>query len=183
MTHLLKVCIRRVLTIGIIAFTLISCSVPRQISAHQREYTQLLERFEERTIRSEKQIRVYKDSLETVKGLMERSSNLSDSLSHLETSYARSDATLRNGKLYHSIENKDSIPAPTRYFYLENVRHDTLETSKIDTLYREAVRTVETVTTSKRFGNTFFYTSGWIAWIILAGISIRLLYHFKKNKR
>jgi hypothetical protein len=46
-----------------------------------------------------------------MKGLMEKSVNVVDSVSHLETSYARSEAAVRDGKLHHSIENKDSVPA------------------------------------------------------------------------
>ena len=67
-----------------------------------------------------------------MRGLMEKSSNITDSVSHLETSYAKSDAAVRGGKLFHSIENKDSIPGQVRFVFINVERHDTLWRERTD---------------------------------------------------
>lgn len=173
----------RVFILSLLIFVLCSCSIQRRSNIQQRDYIRITGEWHERVVSSEKQMVVYRDSLETVKGLMERSSNIADSASRLETSYARSDATLRNGKLHHSIENKDSIPVHTKYIFIKSLKCDTLEKITTDTLYAEITSNIETVTTHKRFGDTFLYTCGWITWLAIAGIGIRYLYHIKKNRK
>ena len=97
------------LLILLMVFSLFSCST-KKVSTEQVDYSRLVSEWRELAARYEKRSEVYKDSLMMVKGLIEKSSNVADSISHLETSYALSDAAIRNGRLYHSIENKDSIP-------------------------------------------------------------------------
>lgn len=56
---------------------------------------------------------------------------MADSISHLETSYALSDAAIRNGRLYHSIENKDSIPGRVQFVFIEVEKRDTLRVGEV----------------------------------------------------
>ena len=60
-------------------------------------------------------IHTYKDSLGLAKALLEKSQNIGLDSSYLETSYSFSIAKILNGKLFHTIENKDSVP--TRIIY------------------------------------------------------------------
>lgn len=156
----------------------------KKVSTQQTDYAKLVSELREMTARYEREMRVYKDSLLMVKGLNEKSSNVADSASHLETSYATSDAAIRGGKLYHSIENRDSVPGKVQYVYVNVEKRDTVWKEKTDTCYIERKKDVQTVKEKKRFGDVFFYASGWVAWIVLiTGAGIWFRYKIKKGER
>lgn len=104
----------------------------RKVSTELTDYRKLVSELKELALRYERRTEVYKDSLMMMHGLMEKSSNITDSVSHLETSYAKSDASVRGGKLFHSIENKDSIPGQVRFVFINVERHDTLWRERTD---------------------------------------------------
>lgn len=166
----------------LMAVSLFSCSI-KKVSTEQTDYSKLVSEWRELAAKYEKRTEIYRDSLITMKGLIEKSSNVADSISHLETSYALSDAAIMNGKLYHSIENKDSIPGRVRFVFIEVEKRDTLLVFKTDTAYREKIIKTETVKEKKRLGNEFFYTSGWVLWIVILGVGIWFLYKVKKNEK
>lgn len=166
----------------LMAVSLFSCSI-KKVSTEQTDYSKLVSEWRELAAKYEKRTEIYRDSLITMKGLIEKSSNVADSISHLETSYALSDAAIMNGKLYHSIENKDSIPGRMRFVFIEVEKRDTLLVFKTDTAYREKIIKTETVKEKKRLGNEFFYTSGWVLWIVILGVGIWFLYKVKKNEK
>ncbi|WP_455592934.1 hypothetical protein [Bacteroides sp.] len=162
---------------------LCGCSTKR-VSTQQTDYTKLVSELREMTARYEKEMRVYRDSLLMVKGLVEKSSNVADSASHLETSYAVSDAAIRGGRLHHSIENRDSVPGRVQYVYVSVEKRDTMWREKIDTCYIERKKETQTIKEKKRFGDVFFYISGWVAWIaVVVGAGIWFKYKVKKGER
>lgn len=162
---------------------LCGCST-KKVSTQQTDYTKLVSELREMTARYEKEMRVYKDSLLMVKGLTEKSSNVADSVSHLETSYAMSDAAIRNGRLHHSIENRDSVPGRVQYVFVNIEKRDTVWRERTDTCYIERKKEAQTVPEKKRFGDVFFYASGWVAWVILiTGGGIWFRYKIKKGER
>ena len=163
------------------AVILCACST-RKVSTEQTDYARLASELREMVSRYEKRTEVYRDSLALMKGLAEKSSNLTDSVSHLETSYAMSDAEVRNGRLHHSIENKDSVPGRVKYVFIGTEKRDTVLVERTDTVYREKKVYKETVKEKGFLWNTFFYASGWIAWII-AGAGIWFRYKVKKNEK
>lgn len=95
----------------------------------------------------------------------------------------RSDAEIKGGRLYHSIENKDSVPGQIKYVSVDVERHDTIYRERIDTVYVERMKVVEKTVEKKRFMCSFFYTSGWLAWVVLLGGGIWFLYKVKKDER
>lgn len=156
----------------------------RKVSSEQTDYTKLVSELKELTARYERRTEVYRDSLMMMRGLMERSSNVADSVSHLETTYAQSDAAIRGGRLYHSIENKDSVPVVVRLMFINVEKHDTLWRDRKEAAVVEKKEKVQTVVEKKRFGETFFYTSGWVAWIVAtAGAGIWFRYKVKKGEK
>lgn len=159
---------------------LVACSTQR-VSTEQTDYTKLVSELRERIARYEKRMEVYRDSMVMVKGLLEKSSNVADSVSHLETSYAKSDAAIRGGRLHHSIENKDSIPSVVKYVFIEIEKTDTVFVAKTDTLYKD--RAIKTTKEKKRFAGDFFYASGCMAWLAVVGAGIWFLYKVKKGER
>lgn len=165
----------------LIAIMLSSCST-KKLSTEQTDYFYLASKWKEMASKYEKRTEIYRDSLLMIKGLIEKSNNVADSLSHLETSYALSDAAIRNGRLYHSIENKDSIPVYIRFVFIELEKRDTLFIEKSDTIYREKKVYKEVVKEKKRFLDTFFYTCGWVAWVMV-GVGIWFRYKVKKGER
>lgn len=172
----------RILLLMMMAVSLLSCST-KKVSTEQTDYSKLVSEWRELASRYEKRTEIYKDSLLMVKGLMEKSSNMADSVSRLETSYALSDAAIRNGRLYHSIENKDSVPGRVQYVRVEVEKRDTLFISKTDTIYRDRTSNKETVRDKSRFGEVFFYVSGWLFWVVMSGVGIWFLYKVKKNEK
>lgn len=172
----------KILLVLLIAVSLFSCSTKR-VSTEQTDYSKLVSEWRELASRYEKRSEVYRDSLMMVKGLVEKSSNVADSVSHLETSYALSDAAIRNGRLYHSIGNKDSIPGQVKYVFIEVEKRDTLRVFKTDTIFRDRTQNMETVKEKRRLGEVFFYTSGWILWVVILGVGIWFLYKVKKNEK
>lgn len=167
----------------LMVFLLLSCST-KKVSTEKVDYSRLVSEWRELATRYEKRSEVYKDSLVMVKGLIEKSNNVADSISHLETSYALSDAAIRNGRLYHSIENKDSIPGWVKYVFIEVEKRDTLLVEKSDTVFIEKKVYEKTVKEKKRLGDGFFYTSGWIAWVlVLVGCGIWFRYKVKKGEK
>lgn len=173
---------RKILYITVVLVSLVSCSTKR-VSTELTDYTRLVSELRERVARYEKRVEIYRDSLMLVKGLTEKSSNVADSASHLETSYARSDAAIRGGRLHHSIENKDSVPGQVKYVFVEVEKRDTVFTAKTDTVYRDRKEKTDTVKEKKRFGDSFFYASGWVAWVMVFGAGIWFLYKVKKGER
>lgn len=163
------------------AAALCACST-RKVSTEQTDYVRLASELREMVSRYEKRTEVYRDSVALMKGLAEKSSNATDSASHLETSYAMSDAEVRNGRLYHSIENKDSVPGRVKYVFLRMEKRDTVLVERTDTVYRERKVYKETVKEKGLLWNTFFYTSGWIAWVV-SGAGIWFRYKVKKNEK
>ena len=156
----------------------------RKVSTELTDYRKLVSELKELASSYERRTEVYKDSLMMMRGLMEKSSNITDSVSHLETSYAKSDAAVRGGKLFHSIENKDSIPGRVKYVFIEVEKRDTLWVEKSDTVFIEKKEYKETVKEKKRLGDVFFYTSGWIAWgLALVGCGIWFRYKVKKGEK
>lgn len=156
----------------------------RKVSTELTDYRKLVSELKELASSYERRTEVYKDSLMMMRGLMEKSSNITDSVSHLETSYAKSDASVRGGKLFHSIENKDSIPGQVRFVFINVERHDTLWRERTDSATVEKKEKTRMVMEKKRFGEVFFYTSGWVAWIIVAaGAGIWFRYKVKKGER
>lgn len=159
------------------------CST-KKVTTQQTDYAKLVSELREMTARYEREMRVYKDSLLMVKGLTEKSSNVADSVSHLETSYAMSDAAIQDGKLYHSIENRDSIPGKVQYAYVNVERRDTVWKEKADTCYIERKKEVQSESVKKRFGEAFFYISGWMLWaVLITGAGIWFLYKIKKGEK
>ena len=91
---------------------------------------------------------------------------------------------MRGGKLFHSIENKDSISGQVRFVFINVERHDTLWRERTDSATVEKKEKTRMVVERKRFGEVFFYTSGWVAWIIVAaGAGIWFRYKVKKGER
>ncbi|WP_042367913.1 hypothetical protein [Bacteroides neonati] len=172
---------RRVVVICTLVL-LTACST-KKVSTEQTDYTKLVSELRERIARYEKRMEVYRDSMVMVKGLLEKSSNVADSVSHLETSYAKSDAAIRGGRLHHSIENKDSIPSVVKYVFIEIEKTDTVFVAKIDTVYKDRNTKIQTVKEKKRFAGDFFYTSGCMAWLAVVGAGIWFLYKVKKGER
>lgn len=170
----------RVLVV-LMAIMLSSCSI-KKLSTEQTDYSYLASKWKEMASKHEKRTEIYRDSMLMMKGLIEKSSNVSDSVSHLETSYALSDAAIKNGRLYHSIENKDSIPVRIQFVFIEVEKRDTLFVEKSDTVYQEKKVYKETVKEKRRFLETFFYTCGWCAWV-LVGAGIWFRYKVKKGER
>ena len=80
------------------AVSLFSCSI-KKVKYGTNGLFKLVSEWRELAAKYEKRTEIYQDSLITMKGLIEKSSNVADSISHLETSYALSDAAIMNGKL------------------------------------------------------------------------------------
>ena len=97
----------------------------QRTSREMTDYQKQVSNRQEIAARHERRNEVYMDSLMLMKGLMERSSNVSDSASHLETCYATSDAVVRGGRLYHSIANRDSVPGRVKYVFVKREIRDT----------------------------------------------------------
>ena len=134
----------------------------RKVSTELTDYRKLVSELKELASSYERRTEVYKDSLMMMRGLMEKSSNITDSVSHLETSYAKSDAAVRGGKLFHSIENKDSIPGQVRFVFINVERHDTLWRERTDSATVEKKEKTRMVMEKKRFGEGFFIqAAGW----------------------
>mgnify|MGYP000140406581 FL=1 len=70
-----------------------------------------------------------------------------------------------------------------RFVFIEVEKRDTLLVFQTDTAYREKIIKTETVKEKKRLGNEFFYTSGWVLWIVILGVGIWFLYKVKKNEK
>lgn len=173
----------RIFMIFCCLMVLYSCSSHRTNTEHT-DYSRLVSGLRETASGYERQVRAYRDSIVMMKGLMEKSVNVVDSVSHLETSYARSEAAVRDGKLHHSIENKDSVPARVRFIFVRVEKRDTLRVEKADTVYREKSAKTRTVKENKPMFGTFFYTSGWIAWIlVIVGSGIWFRYKVKKGEK
>lgn len=170
------------LCVVLVLVSLVSCST-KKVSVDRTDYTRLVSELRERIARYEKRVEIYRDSLTRVKGLVEKSSNVVDSTSHLETSYALSDAAIRGGRLYHSIENKDSVPGQVKFVFVNVEVHDTLYRARTDTVYIDRKEKTKTTVEKKRFGDSFFYASGWLSWIAAFGAGIWFLYKVKKGER
>lgn len=170
---------RKILFLGVVV--LLTACATRKTSTTQVDYYNQMKSLEQLVSRYERLTQVYKDSMMFMRGLSERSSNMADSASHLETSYAMSDARITHGKLHHSIQNKDSVPARVITKIREVEKRDTLYISKSDTVYVEKDR--KQVVEKRRPGDSFFYTSGVTAWILLLSAGIWFLYKVKKGEK
>lgn len=167
----------------LVATLLSGCSAKQRITNSEVDYKRMASELREMVKEYERRTEVYRDSMMMVRGMLERSSNVADSMSHLETSYARSDAQIKSGRLYHSIENKDSVPGKVKYVSIEVEKHDTIYVERRDTAYVEREKVTEKITEKKRPGDSFFYISGWLAWVVLLGGGIWFLYKIKKDER
>lgn len=88
---------------------------------------------------------------------------IGDTASYLSTDLARSWAIWKDGILDHGIQNKDTIPVPVPRYY--NIHYQLGEIVDNTTL---EIKDVEIKEVEKyRLFNPFFYTSGFIGWIIL----------------
>lgn len=162
---------------------LLGCSTKREATI-QTDYSKIISELREFTARTEKRLEIYRDSLGIMKGLVEKSTNITDSTSHLETSYAKSDALFKAGRLYHSLENKDSIPVIIKYINIISEKYDTVFIERVDTIYKDKEVIKETVIEKKRFWGGFFYTSGWLAWLmVVVGSGIWFRYKIKKGEK
>lgn len=139
----------------LLLFTVVGC----------RTVSKLQEKENNTEKKHEKTERVYIEKKDTVflfKPAPERStSSVSDS-SYLETSLAFSIAKIRNGNLFHEIENKKEIPirVPAAINLTTVFITDTVAEQEF--LINTETKTIERF----RFLNAFFYYSGWISWII-----------------
>lgn len=171
------------LCIVLVMMLLLGCSAKQKVMSSEVDYKRIASELREMVRAYERRTEVYRDSLVTVRGLLEKSSNVSDSISHLETSYARSDAEIKGGRLYHSIGNKDSVPGRVKYVFIEVEKRDTIYVERRDTAYVEREKNTEKIAVKQRLGDSFFYTSGWLAWVVLLGGGIWFLYKVKKDER
>lgn len=89
----------------LVAFLLSSCAAPKTVIQYKTEYKDSVQVvIHERIVHDSipVEIPVYVDRIVT-----------EDDSSHLENAIAKSDACIRNGKLYHSLETKkQTIKAP-----------------------------------------------------------------------
>lgn len=76
----------------------------------------------------------------------------------LETDYAKSTAQIVDGKLKHTLENKEKIPMKVQ-------QNNRTEASK-DSIDNKKTVFIEKVVTKSRFGEDFFYYAGILASII-----------------
>lgn len=104
------------------------CFSCKSIKLNKKEvidYTSLIEKYKKEIeslynskIYLEKNLYIYKDSLGIERALRENSQSFGLDSSFLETTYAESFACIKNdGKLFHNIKNKDSIP--TKIIYIK----------------------------------------------------------------
>lgn len=171
----------KILLVLLMAVSLVSCFTKR-VSTVQTDHSKLVSEWRELAFKYEKRVEIYRDSMMLVKGMMEKSSNVADSASYLETSYAKSDAAIRNGRLHHSIENKDSVPGTVKYVHVEVERRDTVRVERRDTVFYERKVNKEVVKEKRLLWNAFFYASGWIAWVVaVVGAGIWLRYKVKRG--
>ena len=76
------------------------------------------------------------------------------------------------------------VPARVRFIFVRIEKRDTLRVEKADTVYREKSAKTRTVKENKPMFGTFFYTSGWIAWIlVIVGSGIWFRYKVKKGEK
>lgn len=103
-----------------------------------------------------------------------KDSCLSSDISTLETEYTVSTAQIVNGKLVHTIENKDSIPQ--RIIYIE-------KESKASSIDKSDKNNTETkVVEKERFGEEFFYLAGVLASLLFFIVIILYILKFKWKK-
>lgn len=152
---------------------LCACCSTKKTAMQQTDHSKTVSELLEMIVRYEKRVEIYRDSIAKVKALMEKSSNVADSISHLETSYSKSDAAIKGGKLHHSIENKDSIPIPVKHIYIKEEIRDTIYKERIDTVYKEKEKIKEMVIEKKRFAEDFFYYCGWLCWGLVLALVIK----------
>ena len=124
---------RSLIAISLVILTVFSsCRAVRSASSSTHETTS------DRTETEGHYERLYyvlRDSLANVKAPAERSESVGVQHSDLETSLARSTASVDSlGRLQHSIENKDSIPTRIVYRDIYHTRHDTMYVQHTDTV-------------------------------------------------
>lgn len=173
---------KKLLIILIGCFLLIGCKSSKMSVSQIDEYKkQLLESIEK--INSlEKESNTYKDSLLFVKGLVEKSSSFGLDSSYLETSYAKSVALInQEGKLKHTLENKDSIPSKIIYQnkYIYKERTDSIYINKIDTIYKTDIKK-ETIIKEVTFGEKIKYICLGIVVCLIGLGAYCLIKRFKK---
>lgn len=116
---------------------LFSCKSTKEIKeTNYTEFYNKIKEFQNKVFELQKEVYTYKDSFQYVKALNERDKyEGTDSISDLETSYAKSHAEVRSGKLIHILQNKDSIPTIKSEIikYIEIKKTDTLIVK--DTVY------------------------------------------------
>lgn len=100
-----------------------------------------------------------------------KDSGLDSDISRLETQYAISTAQILNGKLIHTIENKDSIPQKIVYIEKKSTSSDIDKTDKNSTESK--------VIEKERFGEEFFYFAGVLASILFCIVIFLSLFRLK----
>lgn len=90
--------------------------------------------------------------------------SFSSDKSVLETEYSKSSAQVVNGKLIHTIENKDLIPMKVQ-------QNNYTEASKDSTDHRKDL-SIEKIVEKKRFGEDFFYLAGVLASLLICVIIV-----------
>lgn len=168
--------------LGVCVMVLMCGCASKNVSTVNSDYERNVRELKERVVRIVHRTKLYKDSLVWVRGVMEKSSNVADSTSYLETTYARSSARIWGGKLYHDIENKELVPSTVRLEKLTVMVHDTLLCSKIDTVYKEKKECI-VKQSKKRWGDGLFYALGVMACIVALGSGIWFLYKCKLGGR
>ena len=102
----------------------------------------------------EKERIIYKDSLIKVKALLESSKSFGLDSSYLETSYAKSFACItKEGKLFHNISNKDSIPSKIKYIIKEKKSESNdsnFVNNKITDKEKQKNKIIEKITITKK---------------------------------
>ena len=115
----------------IILFLTNSCKTVKLSQKETESISDLISKYEKQieSLQSkqkllEKSLYIYKDSLIQERALKEHSSSIGRDSSFLETTYATSLAKIEeDGKLFHNIQNKDSIPTKIIYIKEHNESH------------------------------------------------------------
>lgn len=138
-----------ILFIFVVFPILFGCKTTKEIK--ESNYTELykeISEFKNKIFELQKEVYTYRDSFQYVKALSERDKyEGTDSISDLETSYAKSHAEVRSGKLTHILQNKDSIPTIKSEItkYIEIYKTDTVIQKDTVYIYKDKENTSEKV--------------------------------------
>lgn len=170
----------------ILLFCLIGCKAKKetiyisQTDSLQKEITYLKQTISH----LQKEIYIVQDSLIIVKGLNEKSTyEGKDSVSFLETSYAESFASVINGILKHTLQNKDSIPSQQKIEKQLIYIHETDTIFIRDSIYIDTSKTTDTQQTiveKESFLDKFKSIFYIIAVIFIIFVIFNIIQKFKK---